>query len=778
MNLSKIRNMTLEGDLSKEGLNYLIHCHGECERLDHKEFLFLESDKHLCDFTKDILALKNVGGGYITIGVKDKSWSPIGIADTPRYDTKLLSDKLRKAANVDLEIYITYHQINVNNSMKLFGLILVRSSQKRKYRPTVVGKDFCPSQSFGLRRGDIFIRRKDETIRIKSTEELTELLDEIESQYNQDALKNSQNLSPFIIEDGTYKLLEKGYETFIGRDELRKQLLIALTSDPRIWIINVHGPGGVGKSALINWAVYELYNNKRHVFESIIHLSAKDKILTSAGIKSFTRSLYSLENLFDHILITFQEQLSDSIEDKKNTVYEILSAWKTLLVLDNMESITDGRIIEFIQQLPVDTKAKVLITSRVKTGGWELPISMNELNISETREFLEIKSNEFQISFAFNNQITEKIWNVSGGLPLAIQWILGRFKKENNFDKAIEKVGKQDSPVLEFTFGNIWILLSTEAKKILSMMTIFDEPPTIQQIALSTDMSIEIVERAISELIDFTLVNKQVQQSDGQEKYISLPITLMFARQKLSLWDDFELKCRQRLQKYQRQIKLEESEIHRFRSEFDKYGLKTDNEKRASILCQRAFSEFYAGKIDNAELLFNEACDLAPQSSFIFAKRADYYLETNRIGLAIKCIEEAIKKVNKKTGCFCYSIEAKIYDIQNKYTEKMYSLGKALEYEPNNVVVQHKYGVALSRAGFPEKAIMQFDSIIEKEKNTPSEQLIFTIKTRMINLKRLNRIKELSNDYKYVQKIFNEFPFLSIHSKEFYEFEFLLQPNM
>jgi hypothetical protein len=104
------------------------------------------------------------------------------------------------------------------------------------------------------------------------------LLDDIESQADQDALDTSSHISHFAVEDGPYRLLEKGFETFIGRDNLKREVLSAVTQDPRIWIINVHGPGGVGKSALVNWAVYELYRERK--FESIIHLTAKETVLT------------------------------------------------------------------------------------------------------------------------------------------------------------------------------------------------------------------------------------------------------------------------------------------------------------------------------------------------------------------------------------------------------------------------------------------------------------------------------------------------------------------
>src|SRR6266568_5366204 len=94
---------------------------------------------------------------------------------------------------------------------------------------------------------------------------------------------------------------------YIGREQLKADLRRAILGDPRIWIINVSGPGGVGKSALVTEIAYELYESD--AFESIIQLTAKETILTQEGIlRARGRSLYSLENLFDHIAIVFEEE--------------------------------------------------------------------------------------------------------------------------------------------------------------------------------------------------------------------------------------------------------------------------------------------------------------------------------------------------------------------------------------------------------------------------------------------------------------------------------------
>src|SRR5688572_21813977 len=103
--------MISEGDLSRDAFKYLLECRTECEWLDYKETLNLEQNAELCAFARDVLALKNVGGGYILVGVRDKTWQQIGFAHPLPYEAKLLRDKIQRAAGVSIDIDIVSHQI-------------------------------------------------------------------------------------------------------------------------------------------------------------------------------------------------------------------------------------------------------------------------------------------------------------------------------------------------------------------------------------------------------------------------------------------------------------------------------------------------------------------------------------------------------------------------------------------------------------------------------------------------------------------------------------------
>jgi len=186
--------MVTQGDMSSSALNYLLDCHGECEYLDFKSSIDLESDYGKANFSKDVLAMRNVGGGYIVVGVEDKSWIPIGLENRLAYDTKLLREKVIKSIGVDAEIDIVQHELNLKGIPSLFALILVRTINKHSKLqvPTIATKDFQPKENWGgIRQGDIYIRIGDSTQKINSDVGLQNLLDELEAR-NFDQKTHSQ----------------------------------------------------------------------------------------------------------------------------------------------------------------------------------------------------------------------------------------------------------------------------------------------------------------------------------------------------------------------------------------------------------------------------------------------------------------------------------------------------------------------------------------------------------------------------------------------------------
>lgn len=763
MNLAQLQRMIREGDLSLDALRYLLQAKGECEWLDFKEELSLTNDTHRAGLARDALAMKNVGGGYIVVGVRDKTWEPVGIPVLP-FDTKMLRDGIRKCAGVDVDVDVVQHVVDDGRGPKNFGLVLVRSVKRRGKAPAVAKSDFAHNKPYGVRRGDIYVRRGDSTTRVQSQEELQRLLDELDNAVDE-AAADAHNHSPFAVEDGTYRLLEKGFNTFIGRASLRENILNAVTADPRIWIINIHGPGGVGKSALATWVTYEFYRNR--MFEAIIQLTAKETVLTEKGISSHVgRSLYSLDNLLVHVLSTFEEPIPEELEEQRQLAFECLTAWPTLIVLDNMETVSDGRILDFVRQLPARSKSKVLMTSRHKTGGWELSIPVTELNQAEIHEFVDIKSHELRVHFPTDSSSIEKVSKASGGLPLAVQWIIGHYKITRNIDKSTMALARRDSPVLEFSFRNIWNVLSGDAKAVLAAMTIFDEPPSRDQLEAATDWSAERIENALQELADVTLITSAANVSDGRVVYAALPITLTFARYQLEAMGDFESRCRQRYRGYNEQLSLSSTEARRFASVVSEYGLSTEMERRAAVLCKRGESELFAGNLETAENLFRRAREIAPNSAYVLAMSSSHELALNHTGQALEFAREAGKLATRKTGALVHKVLARVLAKAHDKSGRIEALKRALEYDRADVVTKHQLGVALSSAGKTEDAVNVFSEIIGSEAQKPvaSDTLLMAYHTRVINYRRLGMKDEADQDLQIAKDLIAQYPHLQRHA--------------
>lgn len=766
MNRAVIEKKLCECDLSRETFDFLLNCRCEFEWLDYKLNLRLKDERELAKFAKDALGMKNMGGGYIILGVRDRTWEPKGLQCPFPYDAKELRDKVFKATGLNIEIFVVSHTMYIRDELRSFALIHFHASRKRtkRRRPSVIAKDFHPREAWGLRTGDIYVRRGDSTERISSQEQLEDLLDQLEILADEDDLRAPGRASPFAVQDGLYRLLEKGYLTFIGRKELRRQVLDAVMHDPRIWIVNVHGPGGVGKSAVVNWVTYQFYDTRK--FEAIIQLSAKETRLTPKGIEPHGRSLYSLENLLDHVLRTFQESTSCDLETKKTIAIEYLSAWSTLLVLDNMETLSDGRVLEFLRGLPPETKAKVLMTSRQRTGGWELSVPVRELSLEETAEFLRIKSEEMDARFPVTPETCNRVHGVTGGLPLAIQWVIGRFKMDHNTTVVLDLVRSKESPVLEFSFRNIWEGLSSEARATLASMSIFDHPPTAQELVFATEWPLERIECAMVELSETTLAERLIQQADGRTVYVALPITLSFAGHQLASMGDFERVCRTRVQRFSELLELEEYESERFTRAFRRYGIESESERKAAVLCRRGQSEIFGGNPVTADALFQQARELAPLSAYVYSMSAVYELMRHRTNDALSFASQACKLADRGTGGLANSTLAQVLWITRDKNRRVQALRNAVDFEPENVIYRHQLGVALSIAGRSEESVNIFTEIInlEKKKLPPRETLIMSLKTRIINLRRLNRHEEAQADLIYAEQLLEEYPYLKTHA--------------
>lgn len=216
---------------------------------------------------------------------------------------------------------------------------------------------------------------------------------------------------------------------FVGRNEDIKKILKLLDND-KFSVVTLSGAGGVGKTSLALRVCQEIINRGIDKFEYIVWLTAKENRLTALGIEDIEPTLRSYEELLDTIIEAcgFSECLSsDEIEEKENLVDWIFEASKSILILvDNLETITDERIINFIIDAPISVK--FFITSRKGLGQIERRYEVNQLKEKEAVNlFRHVARDKGVISLAKqSDSILKRYVNKVACYPLVIKWVIGQ----------------------------------------------------------------------------------------------------------------------------------------------------------------------------------------------------------------------------------------------------------------------------------------------------------------------------------------------------------------
>lgn len=160
---------------------------------------------------------------------------------------------------------------------------------------------------------------------------------------------------------------------FFGRkDELRK-VINALKPNSRGWGIIIDGAGGIGKTALAVEAAYQCAKGDssrlRDVYKIFIFLSAKRTRLENEEVVVSSRiPLSAMLNQIARVISRPHviDIPDNKIEIKIQTTLDCLQNKKALLVVDNVETLSEGdrrQVNDFLRRLP--TGCKAIITTRV-----------------------------------------------------------------------------------------------------------------------------------------------------------------------------------------------------------------------------------------------------------------------------------------------------------------------------------------------------------------------------------------------------------------------------
>lgn len=466
-------------------------------------------DKAWGEFLKDIISLANgnvgcVGQtGYLIIGAADEDPSAGTVRQTFNVPAVGQLSQLQKLRDV------TLRKLHSTSSPGLpdikFELVAVEPSKRLLVIeiPSPAGllkldRDLS-TRGMRFRKGTVLIR-VGQDVCVADPTEIAALQNEFKSSYEPTQTKVLHNLP------------NPDYIRFVGRKKELERLAKVLHPKDRIWTIVIDGIGGIGKSALALETARRYLDEFTHLpqeerFEAIIWVSAKATTLTADGIVSRHQITNTIEDIYKEIARTLQEdEISrNRVSDQNSLINRALTRKRTLLIIDNLETIDDERVNAFIRELPTPTKCIVTTRHRINIAD---PIRLSAMPREDALSLIAQECTKKGVKLT--DEEADLLYRRTGGLPLAVVWSVSQMGYGYGVKSVLHRLGDVKEDVSRFCFEEaVNRIKDKPAYVLLVCLSIFDytkDRKTLGQIANLSELDRD---EGLVELERLSLINKE-----------------------------------------------------------------------------------------------------------------------------------------------------------------------------------------------------------------------------------------------------------------------------
>ena len=335
---------------------------------------------------------------------------------------------------------------------------------------------------------------------------------------------------------------------FVGREEEIARLLELLSPRHSAHLVSVDGIGGVGKTTLVLEAAYRClhasYNNEASfvvpTFDTIIFTSAKQSYLMPFGLLPSLAPRRTLHDIFRQIVRILDELdiTGVSFEEQLDLIKDVLSCQRTLLIVDNLETVENQQdVLAFLYELPPTVKA--VITTREQI----LFVPVRLTSMPESDGLCLIKHEAKEKGVSLSNKDSQTLYKVTGGIPVAISYAIGQLANGYPIKEVLGGVSQSTGDVARFCFEtSVKPLTGQSAHKLLMALALFPMPAlqdALVQVAVP-EVNLNTTNADLARLRGLSLVRQE------NNRYSMLPLTREYALAELKAHPDFEGQARER----------------------------------------------------------------------------------------------------------------------------------------------------------------------------------------------------------------------------------------
>jgi cold shock CspA family protein len=284
---------------------------------------------------------------------------------------------------------------------------------------------------------------------------------------------------------------------FLGRKQQVDELIkICLGPYP---VVTIVGEGGLGKTALALKVAYDILDKSDFPFDAIVWTTSKTTQLTPHEILKIEGAIGDSLGVFQNVATRLAgEGISNPMEE----VLSYLAEFRILLIIDNLETVMDDRIKDFLQRLPIGSK--VLITSRIGLGSFEYPFKLQAMDESDALQLLRALARVRGVADLVkisNPQLAAYCRRMKNN-PGFIKWFVSAVQA----GKRPEDVLSNSSMFLEFCMSNVYTYLSEDSRKVLRSMLCLSGRWSQAELAYLNQMEPLDLQRALQQLLTTNMI--------------------------------------------------------------------------------------------------------------------------------------------------------------------------------------------------------------------------------------------------------------------------------
>ncbi len=294
---------------------------------------------------------------------------------------------------------------------------------------------------------------------------------------------------------------------FFGRrEELKKLKRLVKGNYP---VVSVLGTGGIGKTALVIQAAYDLLDDPDRPFEAIVWVTAKSSVLTLTEITSITDAVKDSLGLFSQAAEFLGGDASNG--DPISDLRSYLEAFKVLLILDNLETVLDSTLRDFLADIPVGSR--VIITSRISLGMLDNPISLGALSEDDSTNLLYALCSARGVN-QLRTMSRQKVAEFAGqmsGHPSYIRWFVAGLQA----GKRPEDLLGDNKLLLNYCMSNVYEYLDESARSTLAIFQVLPGARNMAELAYLNDLAGSEAEAILLSLLTTNFVSMSSRSAAG-----------------------------------------------------------------------------------------------------------------------------------------------------------------------------------------------------------------------------------------------------------------------